>query len=48
MRTTGQKKRYGKLQKQNKRVPVWVVAKTKRAFRAHPKRHSWRRSILKV
>ncbi len=48
MRNTAEKKRYGKILKQNKRVPLWVVAKTKRKVRFHPKRHSWRHSKLKV
>ena len=32
----------------NKRVPVWVVIKTGRKVTRHPKRHSWRRSKLKL
>lgn len=48
MRTSAEKKRYGKLLKQNKRVPVWVVAKTNRKVRTHPKRRSWRRSKPRV
>lgn len=40
--------RYAKRGKMNKRVPLWVVVKTRRSFRDHPKRHHWRISSLKV
>ncbi len=36
-----------KARKQNRRVPVWVIAKTNRKVRSHPKQHSWRRSKLR-
>ncbi|MEM0217151.1 MAG: 50S ribosomal protein L39e [Candidatus Nezhaarchaeales archaeon] len=42
------KKRLAKAFKQNSAVPVWVVAKTNRKFRSHPKLRYWRRVKLKV
>jgi len=39
--------RLAKAIKQNRRVPLWVIAKTKRKVRSHPKRHHWRVSKLK-
>jgi large subunit ribosomal protein L39e len=44
----GRKIRYAKACEQNRRVPAWVMMKTKRAVSSHPKRRSWRRSTLKV
>ena len=32
--------------KRNRRVPAWVMIKTRRKFTQHPKRHQWRRSKL--
>jgi len=32
--------------KTNRRVPAWVMIKTRRRFTQHPKRHQWRRSKL--
>jgi large subunit ribosomal protein L39e len=34
--------------RQNRPVPIWVIAKTLRNVRTHPKRRYWRRSKLKV
>ena len=42
------KLRLAKAMKQNRPVPVWVVAKTMGRVRTHPKRRYWRRSRLKV
>ncbi|WP_456474826.1 50S ribosomal protein L39e [Candidatus Pyrohabitans sp.] len=42
------KLRLAKAMKQNRPVPVWVVAKTMGRVRTHPKRRFWRRSTLKV
>jgi large subunit ribosomal protein L39e len=42
------KLRLAKAMKQNRPVPVWVVAKTMGRVRTHPKRRNWRRSKLKV
>lgn len=42
------KKRLAKKKKQNKIVPLWVIMKTKRKVRSHPKRRFWRRSNLKA
>lgn len=39
--------RLGKAMKQNRPVPVWVVAKTIGRVTRHPKRRHWRRSKLK-
>ncbi len=46
--TKCRKIRLSKITQQNRRVPQWVMVKTSRAVMAHPKRHSWRRSTLKV
>ncbi len=43
----GKKKRLGKAMNQNRRVPVWVWAKTKLKVRSHPKRRNWRRTSLR-
>jgi large subunit ribosomal protein L39e len=40
--------RMAKAMKQNRPVPIWVVAKTLGKVRLHPKRRYWRRSKLKV
>jgi large subunit ribosomal protein L39e len=42
------KLRMSKAMKQNRPVPIWVVAKTLGRVRTHPKRRYWRRSKLKV
>lgn len=42
------KLRLAKAGKQNRSVPLWVVVKTNRRFRDHPKRRHWRRVSLKV
>jgi large subunit ribosomal protein L39e len=44
----GKKKRLLRRVKSNRRVPGWVMIRTQRRFTTHPKRHSWRRSKLKV
>jgi len=36
-----------KRNKQNSRVPVWVIIKTNRKVIRHPKRRHWRRTTLK-
>ncbi|MDD1724995.1 MAG: 50S ribosomal protein L39e [Methanomicrobiales archaeon] len=46
--TKCRKIRLSKKTQQNRRVPQWVMVKTARAVMAHPQRHSWRRSTLKV
>ncbi|MFB6127287.1 MAG: 50S ribosomal protein L39e [Halolamina sp.] len=38
------KKRLGKLERQNSRVPAWVMMKTDMEVTRNPKRRSWRRS----
>lgn len=43
----GKKIRLMKETKRNRRVPAWVMMRTKRKFSQHPKRHSWRRSKLR-
>lgn len=45
---TAKKRRLAKACKQNSAVPVWVIVKTKREFRSHPKLRHWRRVKLKV
>jgi large subunit ribosomal protein L39e len=44
----GKKLRLLKKVKSNRRVPAWVMQRTKRNFVRHPKRRSWRRSKLKM
>jgi large subunit ribosomal protein L39e len=34
--------------KSNRRVPAWVMQRTRRRFLRHPKRRSWRRNKLKM
>ena len=34
--------------KGNRRVPAWVIQRTKRNFVRHPKKRSWRRNKLKA
>jgi large subunit ribosomal protein L39e len=46
--TKGFKIRLAKACEQNRRVPQWVMLRTKRAVVAHPRRRNWRRSALKV
>jgi large subunit ribosomal protein L39e len=38
------KLRLAKAYKQNRRVPLWVMLKTSRKVRTHPKMRHWRRS----
>jgi len=46
--TKGRKIRLAKACMQNRRVPGWVMIRTKRQVVSHPKRRMWRRSTLKV
>ncbi|ABN07645.1 MULTISPECIES: 50S ribosomal protein L39e [Methanocorpusculum] len=46
--TKSRKIRLAKATQQNRRVPAWVMIKTKRTVVSHPKRRNWRRSTLKV
>lgn len=41
------KKRLLKKAQSNRRVPGWVMIRTMRRFKQHPKRHQWRRSKVK-
>ncbi len=34
--------------KSNRRVPAWVMQRTKREFVRHPKKRSWRKNKLKM
>ena len=34
--------------KENRRVPAWVMQRTNRRFMRHPKQRNWRRNKLKV
>ncbi|MHC1610008.1 MAG: 50S ribosomal protein L39e [Candidatus Methanospirareceae archaeon] len=47
-KTIGRKIRLVKANKQNRRVPAWIMVKTNRSVRTHPKRRHWRRTKLKV
>jgi large subunit ribosomal protein L39e len=44
----GRKLRLAKACEQNRRVPAWVMLRTKRTVVSHPQRRSWRKSTLKV
>lgn len=43
-KSKAQKKRLGKLDRQNSQVPRWVILKTNREVTGNPKRRSWRQS----
>ena len=43
-KSKGKKKRLAKLEKQNSRVPVWVMLKSDMNVQRNPKRRNWRRS----
>lgn len=43
-KSKAKKKRLAKLDRQNSRVPAWVIMKTDRDVMANPKRRNWRRS----
>jgi large subunit ribosomal protein L39e len=43
-KSKAKKKRLGKLERQNSRVPAWVILKTDRDVQRNPKRRQWRRS----
>lgn len=43
-KSKSKKKRLAKLERQNTRVPVWVMLKTDRQVTRNPKRRHWRRS----
>lgn len=47
-KTSGVKTRLLKKGKQNAPVPTWVILKTNRNVRTHPKRRAWRRTKLEV
>jgi len=47
-RPLAKKLRLAKANKQNRRIPVWVMVKTNRKVRSHPKMRQWRRNKLKV
>ncbi|MFX1518878.1 MAG: 50S ribosomal protein L39e [Promethearchaeota archaeon] len=42
------KLRLGKAFKQSRSVPAWIVVRTQRRVRTHPKRRHWRRTRLKI
>ncbi|MDI6701912.1 MULTISPECIES: 50S ribosomal protein L39e [Methanothermobacter] len=42
------KLRMAKANRQNRRVPAWVMVKTNYKVRSHPKMRHWRRTKLKV
>lgn len=45
-KTKAKKKRLAKRERQNTRVPTWVILKTNRDVMQNPKRRSWRRQDL--
>ncbi|PSQ19068.1 50S ribosomal protein L39e [Halobacteriales archaeon QS_8_69_26] len=42
-KSKAKKKRLSKLERQNSRVPTWVILKTDRDVQRNPKRRNWRR-----
>ncbi|MFC4450683.1 MULTISPECIES: 50S ribosomal protein L39e [Halorussus] len=42
-KSKAKKKRLSKLDRQNSRVPAWVIMKTDRETMQNPKRRNWRR-----
>ncbi|KXB06906.1 50S ribosomal protein L39 [candidate division MSBL1 archaeon SCGC-AAA382A20] len=46
-KTLAKKKKLAKAEKQNRRVPIWVTAKTEGRVRNNPKRRNWRRQNIK-
>lgn len=47
VKSAAKKKRLLKANAQNRRVPLWVMVKTKRKVGNNPMRRSWRHSKLK-
>ena len=47
-KTKGKKLRLCKANKQNRRVPAWVIIRTNRKVVTHPKRRHWRVTKLRV
>ncbi|MFB6114254.1 MAG: 50S ribosomal protein L39e [Halodesulfurarchaeum sp.] len=43
-KSKAKKKRLAKLERQNSRVPAWVIMKTDQDTQRNPKRRHWRRS----
>lgn len=43
-KSKAKKKRLAKLDRQNARIPAWVMLKTDRNVTRNPKRRNWRRS----
>jgi large subunit ribosomal protein L39e len=43
-KSKSKKKRLAKLERQNSRVPAWVMMKTDREVMRNPKQRNWRRS----
>ncbi len=43
----GKKLRLAKAGKENKSVPTWVIMKTNRKVRRHPKQRNWRKTSIK-
>jgi len=43
-KSKAKKKRLAKLERQNSRVPTWVMLKTDMQVTRNPKRRNWRRS----
>ncbi len=43
-KSKAKKKRLGKLERQNTRIPAWVMLKTDLEVQRNPKRRNWRRS----
>ena len=43
-KSKAKKKRLAKAERQNSRIPAWVIMKTDRDVTRNPKRRSWRQS----
>ncbi len=47
VKSYAKKSRLMKARRQNRRVPLWVMVKTKRKVSNNPKRRNWRHAKLK-
>ncbi|MBI5036099.1 50S ribosomal protein L39e [Candidatus Micrarchaeota archaeon] len=47
-KSQAKKKKLVKAMKQNRRVPIFAMAKTNRRYRQNPKQRHWKRTKLKI
>ncbi len=45
-KSLARKTRLNRIVKSNRRVPAWVMQRTRRRVPRHPQRHSWKRGHL--